>query len=185
MRPGRSGVELALALEDGQVLVFHRAANCGDEGGGVVAGVAAGNFQRGEQGRGQVFRGDGSGNVGDPGLREGFVETACAQCALGLGAVGDPRVVVLALDPPAGLGFHGFQPGVDGVLAALGADFRGVGLEGHAGEALTMQAAEIGLVGMEIHRAEPFAGETAAGDRLKIPCRWIHLDGFLLDEFVA
>ena len=47
MRAGRAGEEFSLALEHRQVLGFHGAAHRRDQDGGVVAGVVAGDFQRG------------------------------------------------------------------------------------------------------------------------------------------
>ena len=57
--------------------------------------------------------------------------------------------------------------------------------EGHVGETLAVQAAQVDLIGMEIRRAEPLAGDAAAGDRLEVSGRRIDLDGFLLDELIA
>ena len=48
-----------------------------------------------------------------------------------------------------------------------------------------MQAAQVGLIGMKINWPQPFTRDAAASDRLKIPGRWLGLDGFLLDQFVA
>ena len=47
-----------------------------------------------------------------------------------------------------------------------------------------MQAAQVHLIGVEIRRAEPHAGESAFGDRLEVSARRIDLDDLLLDEFL-
>ena len=48
-----------------------------------------------------------------------------------------------------------------------------------------MQAAQVGLIGMEIDRAEPLAGDAATGDCLEISGRGIDLDGFFFDQLIA
>ena len=48
-----------------------------------------------------------------------------------------------------------------------------------------MQSAKVRLIGVEIDRAQPLAGNTTAGDCLEIPSRRIHFDGFFLDELIA
>lgn len=88
-------------------------------------------------------------------------------------------------DAPAGLDLHGLQPFVYGFLSALGADFRGVGLEGHVREALTVDAADVRLVGVEVGWAEPFAGDATFGDGLETAFWRIHFDGGFLDEACA
>ena len=88
-------------------------------------------------------------------------------------------------DAPAGLHFLGLQPCVDGLFAALGADFRDIGFERHVGKALAVDAADFRLVGVEIRWPEPFAGDAAAGDGLEVALGRIDLDGGFLDEAVA
>ena len=110
---------------------------------------------------------------------------ACGESAFGIGLVFDPCIIAIAFDAPAGFFLHRFEPRVDHFLTAFGADFGGIGLEGHVGEALAMDAAEIGLVGVEVGRAKQFARESAACDGLEIAAWWIDLDGFLFDKLLA
>ena len=116
---------------------------------------------------------------------ECVVETACGECAFGIGLVFDPRFIAVALDAPAGFFLHRFEPRVDHFLTAFGADFGGVGLEGHVGETLAVDAAEIGLIGVEVGWAKQFARESAAGDGLEIAAWWIDLDGFFFDKLLT
>ena len=51
MRAGGAGVELALAFENRQMLGLDGAANGGNQNRRMIAGVGAGDFQRGQQRR--------------------------------------------------------------------------------------------------------------------------------------
>ena len=180
-----AGVEFALAFEDGEVFSLDRPADGGDQDGGVLAGVVAGLAEAGEQGGREVFGGNGSGNLNAAGLLECPRKAMQGGDALRLAAVVDPGFRVGRFDAPAGFQFHGFEPCIDRFLAAFGMDAGLVDLEPDVREALAVDAAEVWLVGVEIGRAEPFAGHATFGDRLEIPRRRIHLDGFLLDELRA
>ena len=102
-------------------------------------------------------RGDGSQDFGGARLGERLIEASGDKSAFGFGAIIDPGIVVGAFNAPAGFDFGGFEPCVDGVLAAFGADFSGVGGEGHVGETFVMQTAQIHLIGMKVGWAEPCA----------------------------
>lgn len=86
---------------------------------------------------------------------------------------------------PAGLLLHGFEPFVDGFFGAFGFDFCDVGFERHVCEALAVNAADFGLVGVVIRWAEKCAGDAAFGDGLEVAFGWVDLDGGFLDELGA
>ena len=184
LRAGGAGVEFALALEHGEVLDFDGTAHRRDQNRGMVAGLCPREFQRHQQRWGKVLGRDRSRDFGGADFLVGFVEAARSHGPLSFGAVVDPGFLILAFDPPASFLLHRFQPRVDSFLATLGADFGRVNLEGHPGESLAVQAAQIGLIGVEIDGAQPLAGDAAAGDGLEISRRRLDLDGLLLDQFI-
>lgn len=182
---GRAGVEFALAFEDGEVLHFDGAADGRDHDGRVFARVISALAEAGEEGWGEVFGRDGCGDLDFAGFLEGEWVAVLDGEAFRFAAVIDPGFRVVGFDAPAGFLFHGFEPCVDGFLAAFGADAGVVDLEGDVREAFAVEAAEGGLIGVEVGWSEPFAGHAAFGDRLVVSAGRVDLDGFLFDVFGA
>ena len=182
---GWAGVEFSEAFKDGQVFSFQGAAYRRDEDGRMLAGMAADHAQRGEQTGGNIFRGYCTGNLSTPHLGIHRLKAARRHCPFRFRAVINPSIFVAALDAPAHLLFHGFHPSGNSFIAAFRANSGCINLEWHVVKSLTVQPAQVRLIGMMVRRTQPDTGHPAAGHRLKPPTRRIHFNGFLFNQLLA
>ena len=185
MRPGGAGEELAGTFENRQMLGFEGAANGGNQDGGVAFGVGAGMAEGGKQRGRNALAADTGGDRDLAHFGVGFVKTPGRHRVLRGRLVVHPGVVTFTDDPPALFGFHGFQPRRDGLLGALGADFGGEHLEGQMAKTLAVEAAEIGLIGVVVGRAEPNARKATAGHRLIAAGGRIDLDRLFFEHLLG